>query len=237
MRLKAVWVSVMVAAAAFAPVLHADSAHADKPAAGFSEMMALQFQHIKLWFAGRLGNWRLAAYELDRIESGLDRAGQSNIGLPERKAASLLAVRRAIEARDGAAFAKAYTELTNDCNSCHRAAGLSFITVQVPATSPFTDQLFTDQVAEGRALAHMICGACHVISDSGKETPVTRFPAPSFPELAGRASFSADQLRELLSSNHRRVGPDQTMRNPRLAPYQIDEIVAFFETLRAERAR
>jgi hypothetical protein len=33
------------------------------------------------------------------------------------------------------------------------------------------------------------------------------------------------------------VGPDQTMPNPRLADYQIEEIIAYFETLRPDRPR
>ena len=36
----------------------------------------------------------------------------------------------------------------------------------------------------------------------------------------------------MLSSGHRYVGPNQAMPNPRLAQYQIDEIVALFDTLR-----
>ena len=37
-------------------------------------MIATQFRHIKLWFAAKLGNWRLAAYELDQLETGLAEA-------------------------------------------------------------------------------------------------------------------------------------------------------------------
>jgi hypothetical protein len=33
-------------------------------------------RHIKLWFAGKLSNWRLARYELDQLESNLKQAGQ-----------------------------------------------------------------------------------------------------------------------------------------------------------------
>lgn len=214
---------------------------ADSPRADSSDfMVALQFQHIKLWFAGKLTNWNLAGYELAQIEAGLQRAAgaSSDKGASEQAARQVQAVRAAIDAKDGAAFAKAFGELTNGCNACHRAERHGFVTIQVPATSPFTNQLFVDQALEGRGLAHMICAACHVISDSPKEmAPVSRIPAPSFPELARRPSFSAEALRQLLASNHRRIGPDQTMPNPRLAEYQIEEIVAYFETLRAAAPR
>jgi hypothetical protein len=42
-------------------------------------------------------------------------------------------------------------------------------------------------------------------------------------------------LRELLASEHRRVGPDKAMPNPRLNDAQIAEIVAYFEALKAEQ--
>jgi mono/diheme cytochrome c family protein len=208
----------------------------DKPSAGLTEiMLTAQLQHIKLWFAGKLGNWRLAGYQLDKIEGSLKQA--ENL-YPAGRAAEFTpkqvqSVRDAIEHRNAAEFNKAYIELTNECNSCHRALDRSFITIQVPANSPFTDQLFVDQLAEGRALAQRICGACHVVSENSDEArPIARLPAPSFAELARRSSLTQEGLRDLLSSGHRFLGPNQAMPNPRLAQYQIDEIIALFETLR-----
>jgi hypothetical protein len=64
-----------------------------------------------------------------------------------------------------------------------------------------------------------------------------RIPAPSFAEIATRPGFSPDSIRELLTSGHRYLGPNQAMPNPRLASYQVEEIIAVFETLRAERSR
>lgn len=212
-----------------------DSVRGDK---AVSELMvALQTQHIKLWFAGRLSNWPLATYELNQIESGLQRAAKPGDQHAAQTAAQVQAVRSAVDSRDITAFTKAFGELTNGCNTCHRAEGKSFITIMVPTNSPFTDQLFVDQVAEGRALARSICSNCHVVSDQQTQKPELRFPTPSFPELARSPSFSADSIRELLMSGHRHLGPNQTMPNPRLAAHQIEEIVAYFETLRAEGSR
>jgi mono/diheme cytochrome c family protein len=213
----------------------ADSTRADKAPSDL--MVAMQFQHIKLWFAGRLSNWPLASYELSQLEAGLQRAANPGDQRIDQAASQVRALRSAIDAKDVAAFTKAYGELTNGCNACHRAEGKGFVTVQVPANSPFTDQLFVDQVAEGRALAHAICGNCHVVSDGASDKPDLRIPAPSFPALVSGPGFSADHIRELLTSGHRYLGPNQGMPNPRLASYQIEEIIAFFETLRAERAR
>jgi cytochrome c553 len=202
-------------------------------------MVALQFQHIKLWFAGKLSNWTLAGYELRQIEATLQKAAALSSGNVRSGPTTeqLQAVSRAIQSKDTNAFTKTYSDLTNGCNTCHRTSGYGSITVQVPANSPFPNQLFMDQIAQGRTLAHAICGACHVISDASKEKPAARFPTPSFVEIASRPSFSADDLRQLLRSSHRYVGPDQAMPNPRLVEYQIEAIVAFFETLQADRAR
>ena len=182
-----------------------------QPSVGLADIMiTAQMRHIKLWFAGKLGNWRLAGYQLDQMEASLKQA--ENL-YPAGRAAEFApkkvhSVRDTIERRDPAGFSKAYTELTNECNSCHRALDRSFITIQVPSNSPFTDQLFVDQLAEGRALAQKICGACHVVSEHSNEVrPVARFPAPSFAELARRPSVTQEALRQVLSSGHRFVGP------------------------------
>ena len=207
----------------------------DKPSAGLAEvMLTTQMQHMKLLFAGKLGNWRLAGYQLDQIEKSLKQA--ENLYPPAHAAEfapkQVQSVRDAIEHRNAAEFSKAYTELTNECNSCHRALDRSFITIQVPSSSPFTDQFFVDQLTEGRALAQSICGACHVVSENSNDArPIARFPAPSFAELARRPSIMQEGLRDLLSSGHRFLGPNQGMPNPRLAQY-LDEIIAVFETLR-----
>ena len=201
-------------------------------------MVALQFQHIKLWFAGKLSNWNLAHYELRQLQANLQKATSlsSDSLRSSQTTEQLQALDRAIQLKDGDAFAKAYSDLTIGCNACHRASGFGWITIQVPSSEPFSDQLFEDQIAQGRALAHGTCGTCHVVSDAARESPDSRYPAPSFGEIAGRASFSADDLRRLLTSNHRRVGPDKAMLNPRLAEYQIEAIVAYFATLQG-RAR
>jgi hypothetical protein len=240
MRLRTFLAMAMLAVIPFAQAVgQADSARADR---ALSELMvAMQFQHIKLWFAGRLSNWPLATYELNQIESGLQRAAKPGEPRFDQATAQMQGqvqgVRAAIEQKDAAAFTKAYGELTNGCNACHRAEGKSFITVQVPANSPFTDQLFVDQVAEGRGLAHAICGNCHVVAEGANERPAMRIPAPSFVEIATRPGFSPDSIRDLLTSGHRYLGPSQGMPNPRLASYQVEEIIAVFETLRAERVR
>jgi cytochrome c553 len=219
-------------------------AWAQQPAAGggdvpdlSTQMTATQFRHIKLWFAGKLGNWKLAAYELDQLASVLDEAARRTPGGAGNTAAQVTSLRNAVESKDLSAFNKAYSELTNSCNACHRAAGRGFISVQVPAVSPFTDQDFADQLTEGRKLAYNVCGVCHVVPDKPNAPLGMSFSAPSFVELARRPSFTEATLRQLLGSEHRRVGPGQAMPNPRLNDNQIDDIVAYFEALKAEQKK
>ena len=200
-------------------------------------MKTVQLVHIKLWFAGRLGNWKLATYELAQITPLLELTAKRSPAGKEDIAGPLAALRNAVETMDVAGFIRSYTELTNGCNACHRSAGLDFINVQVPSTSPFADQDFADRIAEGRTLAHSICGICHVVPDKPNAQLGLSFPAPSFAELVRRPSFTEASLRQLLASNHRRVGPDQAMPNPRLSDNQIEEIVAYFDDLKAKQGR
>jgi mono/diheme cytochrome c family protein len=89
-----------------------------------------------------------------------------------------------------------------------------------------------DQVAAGRRLAEMVCGACHVVAQQRDELPVLAPPGPSFAVLARRPALTEQALREFLGSNHRNLGPAEAMPNPGLVGYQIDEIVAYFMTLK-----
>ena len=197
-------------------------------------MKETQLGHIKLWFAGKLGNWKLAAYEFDQIAPLLEQAASRFPASEEQVAKQVAALRNAIKAKDTAGFSQAYTELTNGCNSCHRSSDREFINIQIPAASPFTDQDFVNRVAEGRTLARTICGICHAVPDKPNVPLGLSFSAPSFLDLARRPSFTEANVRGLLASNHRRVGPHQAMPNPRLTEDQIEEIVAYFEDLRAE---
>ena len=235
MRLRTL---LSVAILASLPVSGA-GAPADDSAALSDLMTRLQLQHAKLWFAGKLSNWSLANYEAEQIDRSLETAGKllTDASRPSRAEEKLQGVREAIQSKDVPAFTKAYSALTNDCNDCHRASGYASITIQVPLTLPVPNQLFTDQVAEGRALAHASCGTCHVVSDAAKEAPAPRPSAPNFLEIIKRPSFSADELRQFLVSRHRWLGPDQAMPNPRLTEYQIEALVAYLETLEPNGSR
>jgi mono/diheme cytochrome c family protein len=92
-----------------------------------------------------------------------------------------------------------------------------------------------DQIAAGRKFAGRVCGACHVVEQQRDELPVLAPPGPSFAVLAQRPQLTEASLREFLGSNHRAMGSHEAMPNPRLADYQIDEIVAFMMSLKAAK--
>ncbi len=92
-----------------------------------------------------------------------------------------------------------------------------------------------DQVEAGRKFAQRVCGACHVVTGQRDELPVLSPPGPSFAVLTQRPSLTEQALRDFLASNHHDMGSHQAMPNPRLADYQIDEIVAFMMSLKAAK--
>lgn len=121
---------------------------------GLGELMSLnQMRHVKLWFAGEGGNWKLAAYELDELKEGLDDVARYH---PEHKDSPvpigeavekimtepLAEVGRAVEKRDRAGFVRAYDALTDGCNRCHQATNFGFNVVQRPTSNPYSNQVF-----------------------------------------------------------------------------------------------
>ena len=109
-------------------------------------MSALQVRHLKIYFAGRAENWDLADFELRQIESGLAEAAVLYSGIPVTNITTLAGPARslsdAIKVRDKRKFLDAMGQLTEGCNSCHQAMGREFITIGLPTTQPFTNQVF-----------------------------------------------------------------------------------------------
>jgi hypothetical protein len=109
------------------------------------EIMALQqIRHIKLWFAGRSGNWPLADYEIDALKEGFEDVNKLIGGdtVEQAVGAAVSALEKAVDAKDRAAFTDAFDRLSAGCNSCHHALDHAFIVIQRPALLPYTDQFF-----------------------------------------------------------------------------------------------
>lgn len=109
-------------------------------------MGATQLRHFKLSFAGKLRNWDLAAYELEQIVESFQDAATLYPGIPVTDmtivADPVRRLREAIEKKDSQKFSAAFNELTVACNGCHQAIGRGFILIQVPTSSPFSNQIF-----------------------------------------------------------------------------------------------
>ena len=109
-------------------------------------MLAKQWRHIKLWFAGKQQNWNLAAYELAQLRASLVDAATLYSNIPVNDVVIMMepiqSLNKAIETKDSARFTKAFNELTAGCNACHREMGREFIEIKVPAESPFSNQTF-----------------------------------------------------------------------------------------------
>jgi hypothetical protein len=109
-------------------------------------MEGTQSRHSKLWFAGKAGNWNLAAYEIKQIQSRLEDAATLYLGLPvtdlTTMAGPLRAAAEAVKAKDGKRFDVAFDEVTRACNACHDASNRAYIIIKRPTAPPFSNQTF-----------------------------------------------------------------------------------------------
>lgn len=147
--------ATLVAIALAAPVTRAEDA--PKPAAaeaaepyqpGLADFMAHQQErHIKLWFAGRAGNWPLADYQVDALKDGFeDITGLLGGDIIEKHVGpGIAALEKAVEDKNRTAFIAAYDKLSAGCNACHKTLDHGFIVIGRPATLPYSDQVFEPQ--------------------------------------------------------------------------------------------
>ncbi|WP_298428696.1 hypothetical protein [Rhodoblastus sp.] len=114
-------------------------------------MVGAQLRHFKLAFAGRLQNWDLAEYEVVQLRKNFADAAHYFPNFQNVPVAKLIReysepalddVSKSLKAKDSRGFQQAFNRLTEACNSCHQAAGMSFIKVRVPTASPFSNQVY-----------------------------------------------------------------------------------------------
>lgn len=108
-------------------------------------MGSIQPRHIKLWFIGKAKNWDLLNYEAQKLERDFYIASGFYKSLPIDNitlvATPLRHLKEATNKRDYSLYTKAFDELTAGCNSCHVAAQVRYIRIQVPkSSSPFSNQ-------------------------------------------------------------------------------------------------
>jgi len=144
--------AILIAGATIASVAAANAQDQSKAAEvkepyqpGLGELMALQqMRHIKLWFAGRAGNWPLADYEIGELREGFDDVNKLLGGDTVEAAvgAPIAALQSAIDGKDRAGFAVAFDKLSAGCNGCHHTLERGFIVIQRPQAVPYSDQSF-----------------------------------------------------------------------------------------------
>jgi hypothetical protein len=109
-------------------------------------MVTIQLRHIKLWSAGRAKNWDLLNYEAQKLEDDFIAAAGfyqnlpiDNVLLVDRPLKRLM---EAANKKDYSLYTKALDELTAGCNSCHVAGQVGYIHIQLPKSSPFSNQSY-----------------------------------------------------------------------------------------------
>ena len=130
----------------------APSPHATGYLPSISDLMiaTIQPRHERLWRAGQDHNWEFSAYELGNLQGAFIRLGQAHptergISFPDMIASvteqPFKELNTAIKSRDGAAFDKAYADLTDACNSCHQALNHGVVNIPVPSRASTSDAI------------------------------------------------------------------------------------------------
>jgi hypothetical protein len=109
----------------------------------------IQPRHERLWRAEQDGNWEFAAYELGNLRGAFDRLGHAHpiehdVSFPDMITSlteqPFKELKSAIQSKDATAFAKAYADLTDACNSCHQALNHGVVEIRVPTRTSASDQ-------------------------------------------------------------------------------------------------
>ncbi len=117
-------------------------------------MTTIQLHAAKIWFAVNASNWDLASYELDEMSETMDGARALHVFkngldisgvLQSLQQTQIPLMRQAIVAKTSAAFASAYGETLDACNSCHRSAGYGFVSIMPPTAPPVANQRWDPQ--------------------------------------------------------------------------------------------
>jgi len=108
----------------------------------------IQPRHERLWRAEQDGNWDFAAYELGNLRGAFRRLGAAHPAIHAMSLPDMIAsvteqpfseLGSAVQAKDDAAFVRAYTGLTGACNACHQALGHGVVAIHVPGAAGETD--------------------------------------------------------------------------------------------------
>jgi hypothetical protein len=111
----------------------------------------IQPRHVKLWLAGKDRNWVYADYELHNLQGAFARMAVAIPFYRDKPVTDMLDaftkeqiadLDAAIKAKDEDGFTKAYSALTDGCNSCHQSGEHSMVVIKDPDAAAFPDQEF-----------------------------------------------------------------------------------------------
>jgi hypothetical protein len=125
-------------------------AHTTEYLPSISDLMiaTIQPRHERLWRAAQDDNWQFAAYEVGNLHGAFNRLGNAHpiehdVSFPEMidsvTEQPFRELNSAIQSKDHTAFAKAYADLTDACNSCHQALNHGVVEIHVPNRTPASD--------------------------------------------------------------------------------------------------
>lgn len=98
-------------------------------------------RYTNLLYAGRGGNWELAAYQLKEMRE-IQEVGETTRparaqALRTFEASFLEPLEAAVRAKDRASFERAFTAGIGGCNECHVAEGFAYIRYELPTAPTF----------------------------------------------------------------------------------------------------
>lgn len=113
-------------------------------------MQATQWRHIKLGYAIDAKNWSLLDYEIGKLADTFERAAMLYQNIPVEfivgAVTPLREMREAVSEKSGVKIQASFSNLTDACNACHRAAQVGFIVIQTPkamgVSSPLSNQQY-----------------------------------------------------------------------------------------------
>jgi hypothetical protein len=142
-------VAIPLAAGRAAPASNGTQVAPYSPGLGDFMTAYVQPHHIKLWFAGISGNWKLAAYEANELDETFDDVVSYQGNWHDLPISSLVqalirpqlkSIGAAIAAKDLTRFKVAYAGLNNACNRCHASTEHEFVNIVTPTNNPYLDQ-------------------------------------------------------------------------------------------------
>lgn len=113
-------------------------------------MFRLHRHHAAMWSPGIGNDWKLADYELAKVRESLadiatfyggDKYGKGTISLElDKLKPAIESLKKAMETGNKDLFVENYLQLTQQCNSCHKASSLDFYKIIMPTTPAYSGE-------------------------------------------------------------------------------------------------